>query len=428
MADVFAGELPSIDGYVADLPYPSNFHQAFQPPWTDWNLERRGLRPPREAGEPFVMVDLGCGDALGLLVTAASHPQGRFIGVDAMPEHIAQGRALADAAGLANVELHCADFASALPLADGRANYVAAQGVLAWISEPNRAALLDLAARWLRPGGALTMGYNCFPGWGQIAGFQRLVRSLAAHEEGPSPERFAAAAERVRASGVMTQSHWEWLDDMRETLPAAYFAHEYLNGHWNPCWSGDVIAALAARGLDYAGQAGAPRLREDFCFRPEWREALATMPDAPSREIAADMLAGAWFRHDISLKRPTAALDPAGLAEKLLAHWWASALPAGQEPGFTLETPAGSLDFGNAAARAIMARLAQGPARLADIPGLAAPDLLNTIDALYAARLATPVDPPCPSPAADRFNAALAQHDAPISARATDHGALAGTG
>ena len=106
--------LKTIDGYVADTPYPSNFHSFLQPPWTDWNLDRRGIRPPRASSvAAFRYVDLGCGDAFGLIATAASHPQGHFIGVDAMPEHIEKGRRLVAAAGLENVTLHCADFTAA---------------------------------------------------------------------------------------------------------------------------------------------------------------------------------------------------------------------------------------------------------------------------------------------------------------------------
>lgn len=198
--------LQTIDGYVADSCYPSYFHQCFQPSWTDWNLERRGLTPPRPFRKPFKCVDLGCGDGLGLLLTAASYPEGRFVGIDASPEHIARGQALVREAALPNVELHCADFKASLHLADASADYVTAQGVLAWVSNENRMHLLDLAQHWLRPGGAFTLGYNCFPGWSRVMDFQKLVHTLARAINGTSSQRFATVSPPANCSSTCRQT------------------------------------------------------------------------------------------------------------------------------------------------------------------------------------------------------------------------------
>lgn len=416
-------DVPTIDGYVSDTAYPSNFHAAFQSEWTDWNMLRRRLRPPRANGAPFCLIDLGCGDGLGLIVAAAAHPQARFIGVDAMPVHIERGRRIAKAAGIDNVILHCAEFADASPLATGDADYVTAQGVLAWVSSANRECLLDLAAAWLKPGGALTLGYNCLPGWSQMAGFQKLVRATAKHLEGDSGERFEAALARLRAADLFPQSLWDWFDPIRENTPASYFAHEYLNAHWAPCWSGDVIAALAGRGLDFIGQATPSRLREDLSFEAEWCKSLADMPDTISRELAADVLTNNWYRQDIYVKRPAVAAEDAAWLDELLACWWM--LPSPLRDGeFRATTMAGELRFDNAAARAIVARLAEGPAQLAAIENMAAPDLVNVIDALYTARVVLPAAP-ASVVAAEAINRTLLAQDQAIHAIVTPHGAVA---
>ena len=190
-----------------------------------------------------------CGDGVALILAAAANPEARFIGVDAMPGHVARGKSIITDIGLNNIELHCAVFGEAISLADATADYVCAQGVLAWISDANRDALVDLAAAWLKPGGTCTIGYNCYPGWGMMSGFQKLVYAIAATKSGTSGERFTAAVADIRASGAIDADVWDWLDPYFDTLPGNYFAHEYLNGHWLPCWSGDVITACAARDL-----------------------------------------------------------------------------------------------------------------------------------------------------------------------------------
>ena len=181
-----------------------------------------------------------------------------------------------------------------------QADYVASQGVLAWVSPANQAALLDLAARMLRPGGVFCVGYNSLPGWSRIAGFQRLVRALA---EGIG--QFAGAvrgrpcADPRRRDGA--QAVLDWL--RTDKLPPDYFAQEYLNLHWTPLWSGDVIAAAAERGLVFAGQAHPSRVRPDFTLRKAWRNALAGIADPAAREIAADLYVDSFYREDIFSQR-----------------------------------------------------------------------------------------------------------------------------
>lgn len=415
-----AGKLRALDGYVADSCYPSQFHQSFQPSWTDWNLERRGLAAPRTGRKPFKLVDLGCGDAHGLLLTAASHPEGQFVGIDAAPEHIARGHELAVAAGLTNVELRCADFRRARHFADESADYVTAQGVLAWVSPQNRSRLLDLAARWLRPGGAFTLGYNACPGWGRLAPFQKLVHALAQSASGTSSQRFTAALNRIRGDGMLPSEFWEWFDAQTDRHPPEYFAHEYLNDHWNPCWSGEIVSGMAQRGFAYVGQAIAVRLREDLYLKPEWRQTLATIGDAPTRELATDLLADTWYRHDIYVKSPTA---PGPALHALTNRWWTlAALP--EDIKYRMTTPAGDISFDNDAARSIVHRLEPGPGQLSTINAFTAADLLNSIDAMYMAGLAIPADPPGDPATATRFNAVLTARGRPVNAVASAHGAI----
>jgi SAM-dependent methyltransferase len=416
-----------IDGYVADSAYPSKFHQSFQPPWIDAALAVKGIVPPRDGQNKFTLVDLGCGDGIGLILTAASHPQGKFFGVDAIGEHVMHGRHVIAALGLDNITLIHGTFADVMDHADGAADYVVAQGVLAWVSPTNRMILMDLAARWLRPGGVLAMGYNTYPGWGRIAAFQALVRATAREKDGNSTERFVAAVDQLRTSGAIEEAVWEWLDELRADLPLNYFAHEYLNEHWRPCWSGDVVSQLAERGLAYTGQAGSNRLRDDLCLTGPWRKALTEFSTVPAREIAIDLFTDSWFRRDLYIKLPAYAFDKEEVIASRMASWWIEASGVERDLAMTSETPAGEISFDNEAARVILATLARGPCSLSAIAAnvtLSAADLLNSIDALWIAGRVFPIDPPDKTPLAEPTNDWLTKAGIAINGIASPFGAL----
>lgn len=396
------------DGYVADTLYPSNFHQAIQPAWLDAVLALRGVVPPRTEGAPFTYVDLGCGDALGLILTAASHPQARFIGVDVIPDHIARGQAAVDQIGLTNITLRCSSFSDQMAVADGCADYVAAHGVLTWVSADNRDHLIDLAAKWLRPGGAFTLSYNTLPGWAERTPFQALVRATAAGMAGTSTERFKAACAHLRPLGLVNPAVWADIDIERRASDT-YFAHEYLHDHWSPLWSGDVITALAARDFAYVGLAGAERLRDDLCLTPEWRAILAQCLSVPEREIAADILTHCWFRSDVYVKTPAHAFEADEAADFRIQSVWALC-PGAENETLTCEIMAGQLDFDNTAARAILKALTFGPtclSRISSASGLDVADVLNTIDALWIAERVMPVEAAAPSALFEQLRLAL---------------------
>jgi SAM-dependent methyltransferase len=401
----------TVDGYVADSLYPSSFHQPFTPPWTDAILRHHGVQPPRRPRAPFTLLDMGCGDGVGLSLLAAAHPEGRFFGLDALPGHIERGEAHARAVGLSNLTLTCAPFKEALALEGGQADYIACQGVLAWVSPENRAALLDLSAHLLRPGGVLTIGYNCFPGWSPIAGFQRAVRAMASGRDGGPTERFEAALAGLRESGAMGKAIWDWFDPLVPKLSRDYFAHEYLNEHWQPLWADEAIAACAARDLHLAGEARPWRLRPDFALQKAWRAALDSIAEIGARETAMDVMTHNWFRTDIYVKGLPTRLGNAERDVARLEGWWA-APGASDTATYETRTAAGTIRFDNEAARAIMALLDSGPAPLSRVEGLEPADLLNTIDALFMAGLVCPVDPPADVPLAGAINQTIRRMDA----------------
>ncbi len=402
----------SIDGYLLAEAYPSFFHREFSPAWIDAMLLHKGHSPPRRDRSPFNLLELGCGDGFGLILLAAAYPEGEFLGIDALPEHVEAAITAASAIDLKNVEFRCARFAEMGPPPEAHFDYVTAQGVLAWVSADNRDHVFRIAAQHLRPGGVACLGYNTLPGWKDMLALQRLLLAFADLEQGSGWERFAAALETIRsiaAAGAATlpEPFIKWFDEQVESLPRSYFPHEYLNQYWMPLWSADIIAMAKGHGLAFLGPSRSDRLREDFCMTRKQREKLAAIEKPIARELAADLFVSSSYRTDLyGLEM----LPADNIQEARLDGWWAATV---DEDGAELScrTQAGTLRFDNLSARAILRGLAAGPRTLGAIHrdggcGTEA-DILNAADALLVAGHILPAAPPAEVPRAAALNAEI---------------------
>ena len=103
------------------------------------------------AGE--YVVDVGSGAGMDSILAASSvGPEGRVVGVEMTPEMLARARAVAKGLGLTNVEFR-AGLAEELPVEDGWADVVIANGVLNLVADKRRA--FGEIWRVMRAGGAL---------------------------------------------------------------------------------------------------------------------------------------------------------------------------------------------------------------------------------------------------------------------------------
>lgn len=391
-----------IDGYLADTVYPSMVHPSCLPAVTDASLLALGQAPPRATPrQPFTLVDLGCGDGFGIIAMAAAYPEGHFIGYDLMEAHVAAGNARIRSLGLDNVEIRQGSFGAIEP--DAAADYVTAHGVLSWVPPEVREALIRLARRWLKPGGVFTLSYNAMAGWLPRLAFQRLLALVAAEIAGDGASRFALAFEKVKASGMIDPAVIRFIEDHRDRLPANYFPHEYLHESWQPFWPDEVIAQMAAVGLEFVGQAQAAAQFPRFTLRAKERGRLAAMTNAGQRETALDILQRNSFRIDLYRRPPLAVLAPESITGRRIASYW-SATVTEATADYQCEGPAGMLKFNNDAAHAIFRHLEAGPGTLEPLRALGEANLLNTLDVLFLSGQLRPAEPIAQVPCASLFN------------------------
>lgn len=386
------------DGYVTDVPYVSTFFPELAPAWLDHVAIIHRVTPPsRQDG--FDWCDLGCGLGGTATILAATHPSGRFVGIDFMAMHIASAQRFAADAGASNVAFHHASFAEAATLNLPMFDYIVVHGVYAWVDAGTRQELTSFIEQRVKPGGLVYVSYNALPGRGPDVGLQRLLRMIAQGEAGNSLERMNAAMAVVRnltqqrpvaLDGLLAQvAQWEG----REHRDTQYLAHELMTEHWMPLFVNDVRAAMAKIGLAPVGSASLIDNHDSFVLRRAERDVLAPIKDDDARELARDVILNRTFRRDVFTSHAKTLTD-AERRDRLSDSTFCLSRP-GSHVEYSVATPAGRLGFDNRHARTIVAALTAGPRRLAHVAdgsGEGRSIYAANMLALCAAGMARPVE------------------------------------
>jgi SAM-dependent methyltransferase len=395
-----------LGGYVTDIPYLRDFKPMLAPAWLDHVALVCGVEPPARR-EGFAWCDLGCGQGVTAAILAATHPHGRFHGIDAMPVHVEHARRLAAAAGIANLRLDAVDFAAAIDLDLPPFDYIVAHGVYSWVDAASQDALRRFIDRRLKPGGLVYVSYNAMPGWACDLPFQRLVRELGRTLPGDNAAGFAGAAEIVgamAAAGVTALAPSFTLAELK-ARPAdyapAYLVHEFMHAAWRPLYVTEMRAAMAAIGLAPVGSATLIENFDRLVLSDAASEILAGIADPDTRELARDFFFDQRLRCDV-FARGNRQLDAGERAARLLAGTFALARP-GALIRYATTTPGGQPAYDAPAARAIVAAFATGPRPLASLTP--APGLLENFLTLCALGDLMPVEPGRPPVA--RLNRAI---------------------
>ena len=392
------GSTTGMDGYFTGADYPGQLVPQMTPAHIAAAAAWQGIRPP-DLAQPFRMLDIGCGRGCALVLAAASHPAGRFEGIDGMESHIAIGRDLAE--GVPNVALRQATFEEALAGAEPDCDLIVIHGVLTWAGPTARYQAMDLAARRLKPGGLLAASYNAFPGRARHLAFQHLIRAFAPDFPGTPVEQFEAAFARIREMAdarfdAISREMLTSLTDLAEEAPTEYFLHEFLHGDWTPFWPADVHAALSDRGLEPAGTVEFLRLRPDLCLR-YLQARFADGLESRHMDLMLDMGMDVVFRSDLFCRAPKRA-EPAALRRDV---WLGAEVEAFSK--LDIDTPSGPADFDDDAANDLLEALEQGPRRLGDLLDELDHEEATVIDAvecLLIGQKLVALGPPAPDEAA----------------------------
>lgn len=266
------------------------------------------LRAPR-------VLEIGCGSGDNLLSMAAICPDGHFMGFDLAAGAIAEGKALARAAGLGNVELTTGDIRT-WPRGGEHYDFIIAHGVLTWVPHDVRTALIELIAARLAPMGLVYIGYDAYPACAPKYALNRFLRAHTDHLEDPverieTSQALLAVLKRNQTEGSRLLSTLEDALDDNQRTPRGYFYHDWLAEFYEPMSLEELAAAAAPHGLAFAGDLRLNDLYGGDLAADTMALLESTGNDPVARNTLLDLMRGTHtFRQDLLIRPDAAGLAP----------------------------------------------------------------------------------------------------------------------
>lgn len=293
-------------GYVADIGYTFGYYAELNPLRIKLAFLNAGLACP----EIGTACELGFGQGMSAnLHAAASIVQ--WHGTDFNPSQAGFAQELATISG-SGAKLYddaFADFAQRSDLPDF--DYISIHGIWSWISDANRAVIVEFIRRKLKVGGVLYISYNTLPGWASFAPMRHLMTEhaeiIGAEGHGivnringalEFTERLLATNPCfLRANPLVAERIKKAKEQNRH-----YLAHEYFNRDWHPMHFGTMAEWLAPAKVSYACPVHYVDHIDTVNLTEEQQAFLTEISDAVFRETVRDFMVNQQFRRDYWVK------------------------------------------------------------------------------------------------------------------------------
>jgi SAM-dependent methyltransferase len=289
-------------GYVADIGYTYGYYQELNPLRVKLAFLNAGLSHP----DIITACELGFGQGMSANLHAAASIT-EWHGTDFNPSQAAFAQELAHVAG-AGAKLYdeaFADFANRPDLPDF--DYIGLHGIWSWISDENRAVIVDFLRRKLKVGGVLYVSYNTLPGWAAFAPMRHLMvehaevlgsegRGIVSRVNGAldfAEKLLATNPNFLRANPLVKERLPKLKEQNRH-----YLAHEYFNRDWHPMHFATMADWLEPAKLQYACSAHFLDQVDAINLTPDQIAFLNEIPDPMFRQSTRDFMVNQQFRRD----------------------------------------------------------------------------------------------------------------------------------
>lgn len=293
-------------GYVADIGYTYGYYPQLNPLRLRMAFLDAGLVCP----EVGAACELGFGQGVSANMHAAASVT-QWHGTDFNPSQASFAQSLAAASGAPAhlVDDAFAEFCSRPDLPDF--DYIGLHGIWSWISDENRAVIVDFIRRKLKTGGALYISYNTLPGWAPFVPMRGLLTEhselMGAPGQGIVPRIDAALefAEKLLATQpgyVRANPQVSERLARIKTLSRNYLAHEYFNRDWHPMSFSSMARWLEPAKLSYACSAEFLDHVDALNLTTDQQALINSLPDANFRQTVRDFCVNQQFRKDYWVK------------------------------------------------------------------------------------------------------------------------------
>jgi len=307
-------------GYVTEIGYSLGYYPELNPLRLQLAFLNAGLVPPAQG----VACELGFGQGMSVNLHAAASV-GQWFGTDFNPAQAAFAQELAAVSG-AGARLFDQSFAEFCGRSDLQEfDYIGLHGVWSWISDENRAVIVDFVRRRLKVGGVFYISYNSQLGWAQMAPMRDLLTEHSEVMSAPGQgivsriDGALAFAERLLATNpIYARANPQVAERVKRIKGQNrnYVAHEYFNRDWLPMSFARMAEWLTPAKLTFACSANYFDYVAAVNITAEQQALLAEIPDAMFRETVRDFMVNQQFRKDYWV-RGARKLNPLEQAEEL---------------------------------------------------------------------------------------------------------------
>lgn len=293
-------------GYVADIGYTFGYYTELNPLRVKLAFLNAGLVAP----DIGTACELGFGQGMSANLHAAASVVS-WHGTDFNPSQAGFAQELAAASG-SGAQLHddaFADFCARPDLPDF--DYIGMHGIWSWISDTNRAVIVDFIRRKLKVGGVLYISYNTLPGWSTFAPMRHLLTQHASTlgaEGSGIVNRIEGAlgfADKLVATNPLYSRANPSVPERLNTLKGQnrnYLAHEYFNADWHPMYFADIAKWLAPAKVGFACSTHLLDHVAQINFSADQQAILNDIADPEFKETVRDYMVNQQFRKDYWVK------------------------------------------------------------------------------------------------------------------------------
>lgn len=289
-------------GYVADVGYTYGCYHELNPMRIKLAFLNAGLHFP----EVGAACELGFGQGVSVNMHAAASVT-EWYGTDFNPAQAGFAQELAAASG-SGAQLFDDAFAEFCARTDmPEFDFIGLHGIWSWISEENRAVIVNFVRRKLKLGGVLYISYNTQPGWAATIPLRTLMREhaevMGCASDG-TVKRIDSALEfatrLLKVEPIYARANPQVAERLRQLQPQSrnYLAHEYFNRDWNPMAFSDLARCLSDAKLNYACSAHYFDHVDILNLTGEQQMFLGEIADPVFRETVRDFMVNQQFRRD----------------------------------------------------------------------------------------------------------------------------------